>query len=129
MVERQKDEKLTTSRTSTPVSAGRSSRPSRGVRRRVDGHQSISSPVSRTKTSSRFAGRRSPSKNGSPFASTPSTETLVPVRRVRKSGRAGLGLDLGQPRRRAVDLEHLAARVLDHELRTATRRRPRSRGT
>ena len=33
---------------------------------------------------------------------------LVPVRRVRSPAAAGLGLDLGQPRRRAVDLEHLA---------------------
>ena len=47
------------------------------------GHQAISSPVSRTKTSSRFAGRRSPSA-AKPFApSSPRTETLVPVRLVR----------------------------------------------
>src|SRR5204863_2044852 len=47
------------------------------------GVQLISSPVSITKTSSRFAGRRSPSIEKPLEPSTPRTETLVPVRRVR----------------------------------------------
>src|SRR5215218_4326390 len=47
------------------------------------GHQPISSPVSSTNTSSRFAGLRSPS-GAYPFAPpTPRIATLVPVRRVR----------------------------------------------
>ena len=37
---------------------------------------------------------------------------LVPVRRVRSAARARRGLDLGQPRRRPVDLDRLAAGVL-----------------
>ena len=41
---------------------------------------------------------------------------LVPVRRVRSPAAAGLGFDLGEPRGRAVDLEHLVAGVLDDEL-------------
>src|SRR5207244_9882940 len=50
-----------------------------------DGHQLISSPVSSTNTSSRFAGRRSPS-SAKPLTepSTPRIEILVPVRRVRR---------------------------------------------
>ena len=43
---------------------------------------------------------------------------LVPVRRVRSPGGAGLGLDLGQPRGRPVDLEHLVAGVLASRART-----------
>ena len=35
---------------------------------------------------------------------------LVPVRRVRRPAAPRLGLDLGEPRRRPVDLERLAAR-------------------
>jgi len=59
--------------------------PARGRHR---GHQAISSPVRRTNTSSRFAGRRSPS-GARPFArSIPSTDTLVPVRRVRSPAAA-----------------------------------------
>ena len=47
------------------------------------GHQEISSPVSRTKTSSRFAGRRSPS-GGPPLVASSRRRiaTEVPVRRV-----------------------------------------------
>ena len=78
-------------------------------------HQSISSPVSSTKTSSRFAGRRSPSD----VAVAPSCRAprrSVPVRRVRRPGRARLGLDLGEPRRRAVDLDRLAPGVLGDQL-------------
>ena len=64
------------SRTSTPLRAGRSSRPSRRARMAVI---AISSPVSRTKTSSRLAGRRSPS-GALPLMRR--TATDVPVRRV-----------------------------------------------
>ena len=70
-----------TSRTSTPISAGRSRRPS-FVRGAAAALTSASSPVSSTNRSSRFVGRRSPS-GMSPFArSMPSTLTDVPVRRV-----------------------------------------------
>ena len=54
---------------------------------------------------------------------------LVPVRRVRMPGCPRLGLDLGQPRRRAVDLEHLVAGVLAARARTAGRRPRRCRAT
>ena len=80
-----------TSRTSTPASAGRSSRPSR--RRRAGsarGHQAISSPVSRTKTSSRFAGRRSPS-GGPPLVASSSAQDRD----------RGAGAARAQPARRA----------------------------
>ena len=88
MVERQNDEKLMTSRTSTPGSAGRSRRPSAAALRPVGerGH-AISSPVSSTKTSSRFAGRRSPSGVPPLAAFERRIATDVPVRRVRRPPR------------------------------------------
>ena len=46
----------------------------------------------------------------------PSTATLVPVRRVRQPGRGGLRLDLGEPGRRPVDLDRLAAGVLGDQI-------------
>src|SRR5439155_13452437 len=52
--------------------------------RRRGRRHSISSPVSKTKTSSGFAGRRSPSGARPSAPSMPSTEMLVPVRRVRR---------------------------------------------
>ena len=52
-----------------------------GGRRGLGAH-AISSPVSRTKTSSRLVTRRSPSRSTSPLACR--TETDVPVRRVRQ---------------------------------------------
>ena len=85
----------------------------------------ISSPVSSTKTSSRLAGRRSPSR---PWP-LPSTAMLVPVRRVRSALRARGGLDLGQPRRRPVDLDRLARRRARPRARPAGRPRPRCRAT
>ena len=55
---------------------------------RRGGHQrpyyAISSPVSSTKTSSRLAGRRSPSRRKPFRPSMPRIDTLVPVRRVRR---------------------------------------------
>ena len=105
------------SRTSTPASAGRSSRPMARSRGGGRGAHATSSPVSSTNRSSRFAGRRSPSGT-SPFArSTPSTRhRRAGAARVEARG-ARLGLGLGQPRGRAVDLDRLAAR----------RARPRAR--
>ena len=102
------------------MSAGRSSRPRRAAGAREGAatrHQPISSPVRRTNTSSRFAGRRSPSGARPSMPSTPSTgdaragATRAEARRAR-----GL-LDLGELRRRAVHLDRLTPRVLGHELR------------
>src|SRR3954467_9415667 len=53
----------------------------RGDGDRFGCHYATSSPVSSTNTSSRFAGRRSPSGISPPLR--PRIETLVPVRRVR----------------------------------------------
>ena len=102
------------SRASTPASAGRSMRRSRlaGRERGLGAHE-ISSPVSRTNTSSRLAGRRSPSG-------------ASPLRRSSGDGRAGaprgqagrlrLGLHRGQPARRPVDLDRLLARMLGDQV-------------
>ena len=107
-----------TSRTSTPISAGRSSRPSRVRGARGGGRaHSASSPVSSTNRSSRFAGRRSPS-------GMCAVRALDAEHAHRRAGaarvvarRARLGLGLGEPRRRPVDLDRLAADVLGDELR------------
>ena len=80
-------------------------------------HHSISSPVRRTKTSSRLAGRRSPSGTRPSASSMPSTEMLVPVRRVANPALARPELGLRELRRRAVDLDGLAPGVLGDELR------------
>ena len=85
--------------------------------RRRRRHQSICSPVRSTNTSSRFAGRRSPVGR----AAVGAVDRRAPRRSCRCGAcgsppRGGLGLDLGQPRRRAVDLDRLAAGVLGDEL-------------
>ena len=83
------EEKLMISRTSTPASAGRSRRPSRAGR--VSGataHSAISSPVSSTKTSSRFAGRRSPVGRGA----------VGRVQAQDRDARAGAARAAGRPR-------------------------------
>ena len=79
------------------------------------GHQLISSPVRRTKTSSRLVTRRSPSRS--------SAAPLALQDRDRGAGapgapaaRAGDALDLGQPRRRPVDLDRLGPGVLGDQL-------------
>ncbi len=75
---------------------------------------SISSPVSRTNTSSRLAGRRSPSRPCAVAAEDRHAGTGAP-----RAGAAGArgGLDLGEPGGRPVDLQRLAARVLGDQLR------------
>ena len=94
------------SRISTPSSAGRSSRPTWPA-------HAISSPVSRTKTSSRFAGRRSPP---GAFAVEPQHGDRRAGAPRRQARGLRLGLDLRQLLRRSVDLDRLAAGVLDDQL-------------
>ena len=76
----------------------------------------MSSPVSSTNTSSRFAGAALALGRPSAGVVDPSTATDVPVRRVAKPVGAPLGLGLREPRRRPVDLDRLAAGVLGDEL-------------
>ena len=85
-----------------PRTRPRSSRRS-GAARGGDRHQSISSPVSSTKTSSRLVTRRSPSSSRRRCSQD---RDAVPVRRC-AAALARDALDLGQPRGRAVDLERL----------------------
>ena len=121
------------SRTSTPASAGPLQAAEAGAApaRSAAGAAvvtSISSPVRSTKTSSRLAGRRSPSGACAVAAVGDSTAIEVPVRRVRRPARGAW-----RPRPRAsagggaVDLHRLAAGVACDELGRAARRRRRGR--
>src|SRR6266576_5440980 len=142
---RQYEEKLTTSRTRTPVSAGRSRRPSCADSAAL----TASSPeVQRVDRSFQTDARAKPVRPENGVASAASFDLLagqehedvlqvgrtplalegMAVRvdaedRDARPGAAGaqtrlgcLGLDLGEARGRAVDLEHLAAGVLKHEV-------------
>ena len=108
------------SRISTPEQRG-ALEPAQPARRRRGAH-AISSPVSSTNTSSRLAGP--PLALGRVAVAAAARATDVPVRRVAQPGGPRLRLDLGEPRRRPVDLDRLAAGVLDDQLvrRAAARR-------
>ena len=107
-----------TSRTSTPSSAGRSSRPRCAGRTAGAATQAISSPVSSTKTSSRFAGAALAVERAGRRWRRRAAAARPRCRCAACAGPAAgrLALDLGEPRRRPVDLERLAPGVLAHQL-------------
>src|SRR5690349_20411995 len=123
VVERQYEEKLMTSRTSTPASAGRSRRRRRGsitrlLRVRPPAPAAMSNPS--VPSSDLFPGQQY--EHVLEVRGPAMAVRHVPVeaedrdaRARAPGGEAGgvrLGLDLGQPLRRSVDLHGLSSRVL-----------------